>query len=70
VAEERRASGRDVLVVGVLAVADVLGAAILTSVLPVEAQRLIFHSPLLIVVLLVGTGGLLWRITTRRPPEA
>ena len=69
-AEERRASGRDVLAVGVLAVVVVLGAAILTSVLPVEAQRLIFHSPLLIVVLLVGTAGLLWRITTHRPPEA
>lgn len=69
-AEERRASGRDVLVVGVLAVVVVLGAAILTSVLPVDAQRLIFHSPLLIVVLLVGTGWVLWRITTRRPPEA
>jgi len=70
VAEERRASGRDVLLAGGLAVAVVLGAAILTSVLPVEAQRLIFHSPLLIVVLLVGTAGLLWRITTHRPPEA
>ena len=69
-AEERRASGRDVLLAGGLAVAVVLGAAILTSVLPVEAQRLIFHSPLLIVVLLVGTAGLLWRITTHRPPEA
>ncbi|MEZ0239807.1 MAG: hypothetical protein ACAH65_03335 [Chloroflexota bacterium] len=69
-AEESRASGRDVLIVGVIAVAVVLGAAIVTSVLPVEAQRLIFHSPLLIVVLVVGTGGLLWRITTRRPPEA
>lgn len=69
-AEERRASGRDVLVVGALAVAVVLGAAFLTSVLPIDAQRLIFHSPLLIVILLVGTGWLLWRITTRRPPEA
>ena len=69
-AEESRASGREVLIVGVVAVAVVLGAAIATSVLPVEAQRLIFHSPLLIVVLVVGTGGLLWRITTRRPPEA
>ena len=39
VAEERRASGRDVLVVGVLAVAVVLGAAFLTSVLPIDAQR-------------------------------
>ena len=69
-AEQRPATGRDVLVVGALAVAVVLGAAILTSVLPLDAQRLVFHSPLLIVVLLVGTGGLLWRITTRRPPEA
>ena len=69
-AEERRASGRDVLVVGVLAVVVVLGAAVLTSVLPIDAQRLVFHSPLLIVILLVGTGGLPWRITTRRPPEA
>ena len=69
-AEERRASGRDVLLVGLLAVAVVLGAAVLTSVLPIDAQRLIFHSPLLIVILLVGTGGLLWRITTHRPPEA
>ena len=62
-----RATGRDVVVVAVLAVAVVLGAAILTSVLPVDAQRVVFHSPLLILVLLVGTGGLLWRIATRRP---
>jgi len=61
---------REVLVVAAIGVAVVLGAAILTSALPVEGQRVIFHTPLLIVVLVVGTGALLWRIATRRPPDA
>ena len=52
-----------------LGVAVVLGAAILTSVLPVDVQRIVFHTPLLIVVLIVGTAGLLWRIAMRRPPD-
>lgn len=60
---------REVLIVAVIAVGVVLGAAILTSVLPTEAQRVIFHTPLLIVVLILGTGVVLWRIATRRPPE-
>jgi len=47
----------------------VLGAAILTSVLPTDAQRVIFHTPLLIVVLIGGTALVLWRIAARRPPE-
>jgi hypothetical protein len=47
----------------------VLGAAILTSALPTDAQRVIFHTPLAIVILVVGTGFVLWRIATRRPPE-
>jgi FtsH-binding integral membrane protein len=59
-----------VLVVVAAAAGVVLGAAILTAVLPTEAQRAIFHTPLLIVVLIVGTGFVLWRIATRRPPEA
>jgi FtsH-binding integral membrane protein len=61
--------GRQVLLVGSIAVAVVLGAAILTSVLPTDAQRVIFHTPLLIAVLIVGTGVVLWRIASRRPPE-
>jgi hypothetical protein len=61
--------GRQVLLAGMAAVAVVLGAAILTSVLPTEAQRVIFHTPLLIAVLIVGTGFVLWRIASRRPPE-
>jgi FtsH-binding integral membrane protein len=70
VADRARAvGGRHVLLAGVAAVAVVLGAAILTSVLPTEAQRVIFHTPLLIAVLIAGTGFVLWRIASRRPPE-
>ncbi|HEX7951300.1 MAG TPA: hypothetical protein VF494_13195 [Candidatus Limnocylindrales bacterium] len=67
---ERSIGGREVLLVAGVAVAVVLGAAVLTSALPTDAQRLIFHTPLLIVVLVAGTAGLLWRIATRRPPDA
>lgn len=67
---ERRAAGwREVLVVAAVAVGVVLGAAILTAALPADAQRVIFHTPLLIGVLILGTGLVLWRIAARRPPE-
>lgn len=70
-ADRVRAAGwREVLLVAAIAVGVVLGAAILTAALPVEAQRAIFHTPLLIGVLIVGTGFVLWRIATRRPPES
>lgn len=57
---------REVLGVAIVVVAVVLGAAIVTSLLPTAAQEVVFHTPLAIVVLLVGTGWLLWRIA-RRP---
>jgi FtsH-binding integral membrane protein len=63
----RQPGWREVLLIAGVAVAVVLGAAILTSVLPTGAQEVVFHSPLLIVVLVIGTGWLLWRIS-RRPP--
>lgn len=66
----RSAGWREVLIVAAVAVGVVLGAAILTAVLPVEAQRVVFHTPLLIGVLVVGTGLVLWRIAARRPPES
>lgn len=65
-----RSSIRDVLIVAAAVVAVVLGAAILTSVLPESAQRIVFHTPLTIVVLVGGTAWLLWRIAARRPPAA
>ena len=69
-AEGARAFGwREVLIVAGLAVGVVLGAAILTAVLPTDAQRVIFHTPLLIGVLILGTGLVLWRLAARRPPE-
>ena len=68
--ERTRAIGwREVLTVAAVAVGVVLGAAILTAVLPADAQRVIFHTPLLIGVLVVGTGLVLWRLAARRPPE-
>ena len=70
-AEARGTGWRQVVIVSAAAVAAVLGAAILTAVLPTDAQRVIFHTPLLIGILIVGTGFVLWRIAaTRRPPDA
>ena len=63
----RQPGWREVLIVAGAAVAVVLGAAILTSVLPTGLQEVVFHTPLTIVVLIVGTGWLLWRIS-RHPP--
>jgi FtsH-binding integral membrane protein len=63
----RQPGWRQVLMVAGAAVVVVLGAAILTSVLPTGAQEVVFHTPLTIVVLILGTGWLLWRIS-RRPP--
>ena len=60
---------RDVVVVAVLVVGAVLAAVVLTGVLPPEGQRLIFHTPVAILVLLAVTGWVLWRSARRRPPE-
>jgi len=57
-----RRAARDVALVAVLVVAVVLGAAAVTRVLPEPIQRLVFHTPLAIAVLLVGTGWVLFRV--------
>jgi uncharacterized membrane protein len=56
------------VLVAAAAVAVVLGAAAVTGMLPTPVQQAIFHGPVLIVVLIVGTGWLLWRIS-RRPAD-
>lgn len=58
---------REVLLVAVAVVAAVLGAAALTGLLPTPIQQAIFHGPVLIGVLIVGTAWLLWRISRGRP---
>jgi len=65
----RQPGWREVFAVAAVAVAVVLGAAILTSLLPTGFQEFVFHTPIAILVLIVGTGWLLWRIA-RRPPGA
>ena len=59
---------RDVLLVAAVAVGVVLLAAGITAVLPREGQAVVFHTPLLIAVLVGGTAFVLWRIL--RAPKA
>ena len=60
--EVRQPGIRDVLLVAAVAVAVVLLAAGVTALLPREGQAVVFHTPLLIVVLVAGTAYVLWRI--------
>ena len=53
---------RDVLLVAIAVIGVVLVAAAATALLPRDAQGLVFHTPLLIAVLLGGTAIVLWRI--------
>jgi hypothetical protein len=65
---ERALGLRDVVVTAGICVAVVLGAAVVTALLPAEAQAVVFKTPLLIAVLILGTGFALWRIARPRPP--
>ena len=65
----RQPGWRAVALVAATVVLIVMGAAVLTSLLPSTLQQVVFHTPLAIVVLIVGTGWLLWRISRRRPEE-
>ena len=58
---------REALLVGAVTVLVVLGAAVLTFVLPGDARDVVFRTPLLILVLIVGTALVLWRITRPGP---
>jgi uncharacterized membrane protein len=51
-------------------VAVVLGAALVTGVLPEPLRDAIYDGPVLIGVLIVGTGWLLWRIAHGRPVDS
>jgi hypothetical protein len=66
---ERRPGLRDVLLVGAIVVGVVAAAVIVTFVLPPEGQYIVLRTPLLILVLIVGTAGVLWRITRPDRPE-
>lgn len=67
-AEGRQVGWREVLIVAALAVALVLGLDVITTNQP-DLKAAISRFPVLIVVMLVGTAALLWRISAHRPPE-
>ncbi len=68
-AERATAVGlRQVILVAVAVVGIVLGLAFATSLLPADAQRIVFRTPLLIAILVVGTAIVLVRLV-RRPPD-
>lgn len=58
---------RQVALVAGAVVVVVIGAAVVTSFLPIPIQQAIFHGPVLIGVLIVGTAWVLWRIAHGRP---
>ena len=64
----RAVGWREVLIVAVAVVGIVLGLDFGTSLLPNDAQRLVFQTPLLIAVLIGGTAIVLVRLV-RRPPD-
>ena len=68
-AERAQPGLRQVILVAGLAVAVVIGAAVVTNLLPASAQAIVYDAPLAIGVLIGGTAFVLWRVATRRPPE-
>ena len=68
-AESKRAIGwREVLVVAAIAVAAVLAVDALATFVP--AIGTVFQStPVMVVVLIVASAVLLWRVASRQPPE-
>jgi hypothetical protein len=66
---DRRPGLRDVLLVGGLVVGVVAIAVVVTAMLPPGGQYVVLRTPLLILVLILGTAGVLWRITRPDRPE-
>ena len=61
---------REVLLLAAAVVVTVLVAAGVTALLPTEGQGIVFHTPLLILVLVGGTALVLWRILRSSGPGA
>jgi len=67
-AEARQPGIREVLLLAAAVVVTVLVAVGITAVLPRDGQEVVFHTPLLIIVLLGGTAFVLWRILRHPGP--
>jgi threonine/homoserine/homoserine lactone efflux protein len=69
VAEARQVGWRKVLIVAAVAVGIVLAIDVVTTLVP-GLNAVVTRTPLFAILLIAGTAWLLWRIATRRPPEA
>jgi FtsH-binding integral membrane protein len=70
VSDVRQPGLREVLLLAAAVIVTVLVAAGVTALLPREGQGVVFHTPLLILVLVVGTALVLWRILRSPGPGA
>jgi FtsH-binding integral membrane protein len=70
VPDVRQPGLREVLLLAAAVIVTVLVAAGVTALLPREGQGVVFHTPLLILVLVVGTALVLWRILRSPGPGA
>jgi len=70
VPDVRQPGLREVLLLAAAVVVTVLVAAGVTALLPSEGQGVVFHTPLLILVLIGGTALVLWRILRSSGPGA
>ncbi len=59
----------EALVVGGLVVVAVLLAGVATYLLPGDLKDVVLRTPLLILILLVGTAAVLWRISRPARPD-
>jgi hypothetical protein len=66
---DRRPGVREAVLVGVAIVAVVAAGVVATVLLPSAGQFVVLRTPLLILVLIVGTAGVLWRITRPGRPD-
>lgn len=68
-ADQRRVVGwREVLIVAAVAVAAVLAAQVVATLVP-PIGDLVRGTPVIVVALIAATFVVLWRIAARRPPE-
>lgn len=68
-AEGARGIGwREVLIVGAVAVAAVLGAQVVSELFPAVGD-VFRRTPVIVIGLVVATGLVLWRIAAGRPSE-
>jgi len=69
VADQARSIGwREVLIVAAIAVVGVLATQVIATLVP-PIGDVVRATPVIVIVLVVVTTAVLWRLAARRPPE-